>query len=335
MSQAAALKYAGGRRFYPYSQFLRERFGCRVYKLTVDAGLTCPNRDGSKGLGGCIYCENSSFSPAAGSRLSVREQVEKEKRLAESRYGAHKFIAYFQPFSNTYAPVEKLRALHAEALSVDGVVGLSIGTRPDCVPPPVLDYLEDLARRTHLWIEYGLQSSHDATLQLINRGHTFAEFQDAVRRTQGRGIFICVHLILGLPGEDRDMIRATAERVAALGVDGVKLHHLHVVRDTALARMHAQGEVRLLDLGEYVRLSADVLERLPPWTVLQRFVGDVQGDSLIAPKWNEGKLRVIEAIQEELQRRGTRQGCLYAGPARPPGWTDVSRKMPGKGPGRD
>jgi radical SAM protein (TIGR01212 family) len=326
MSQTAAAKYSGDRRFYPYSQFLRERFGCKVYKLTVDAGFTCPNRDGSKGLGGCSYCETSSFSPAAGSRLSVREQVEKEKRLAEGRYGASKFIAYFQPFSNTYAPVERLRALHDEALAVEGVVGLSLGTRPDCVPPEVLDYLEELARRTHLWIEYGLQSAHDRTLELINRGHTFAEFEDAVRRTQGRGIFICVHLILGLPGEDREMICATAERIAAHGVDGVKLHHLHVVRDTALAGQFAEGRVRLLELDEYVRLAADVLERLPPWTVLQRFVGDVQGDRLIAPKWNEGKLRVLEAIQEELRRRGTRQGSRYRGPAVPPGWADVRRK---------
>jgi uncharacterized protein len=326
MTQPAAIEYSGGRRFYPYSQFLRERFGCRVYKLTVDAGFTCPNRDGTRGHGGCIYCENSSFSPAAGSRLSVRDQVEKEIRLARERYGAHKFIAYFQPFSNTYAPVEKLRALHAEALSVDGVVGLSIGTRPDCVPPPVLDYLGELAGRTHLWVEYGLQTSHDVTLQLVNRGHSFAEFEDAVRRTQGRGIFICVHLILGLPGEDREMIRQTAERLARLGVDGVKLHHLHVVRNTVLAGMHAEGRVKLLELGEYVQLCADVLERLPPWTVLQRFVGDVQGDSLIAPKWNEGKLRVLEAIQEELSRRGTRQGAWFDGPDCPPGWTDAARK---------
>ncbi len=325
-SQVTSIKYAGGRRFYPYSQFLKERFGCKVYKLTVDAGFTCPNRDGTKGRGGCIYCENSSFSPAAGSRLSVREQVDKEKRLAEGRYGASRFIAYFQPFSNTYAPVGKLRELHDEALSVEGVVGLSLGTRPDCVPDDVLDYLEGLARRTHLWVEFGLQSSHDETLGLINRGHTFAEFEDAVRRTQGRGIFICVHLILGLPGESREMIRETAARIAGLGIDGVKLHHLHVVRDTVLAQMHAKGGVDLLGMEEYVLLCADVLERLPPWTVLQRFVGDVQGDSLIAPKWNEGKLRVLEAIQEELGRRGTQQGALYSGPASPPGWADASRK---------
>ncbi|HOX06957.1 MAG TPA: TIGR01212 family radical SAM protein [Planctomycetota bacterium] len=327
MGQSAELRYAGGRRFYPYSQFLKERFGCKVYKLTVDAGFTCPNRDGTKGAGGCIYCENSSFSPAAGSRLSVREQVEKEKRLAEARYGASRFIAYFQPFSNTYAPVGKLRALHDEALSVDGVVGLSLGTRPDCVPPEVLDYLQELAGRTHLWVEYGLQSSHDRTLEVINRGHTFAEFEDAVLRTRGRGIFICVHLILGLPGETREMIQATASRIAKLGIDGVKLHHLHVVRDTALAGMYDRGEIRLLELDEYVRLSADVLERLPPWTVLQRFVGDVQGDSLVAPKWNEGKLRVLEAIQEELERRGVRQGSRYVGPDVPPGWADASRKV--------
>lgn len=319
---------AGGRLFYPYGRFLRERFGCRVCKLTVDAGFTCPNRDGSRGTGGCIYCDNAAFSPAAGSRLPVREQLEKEKRLAAARYGATRFLAYFQPFSNTYGPVERLRALHDEALAVEGIVGLSLGTRPDCVPPEVLDYLESLARRTHLWVEYGLQSSHDAILALINRGHDYAEFADAVRRTQGRGIFICVHLILGLPGETPEMMRQTAERVAALSPDGVKLHHLHVVRDTPLEKMHAAGQVRLLDIDEYVSLCADMLERLPPWTVLQRFVGDVQGQRLVAPQWGAGKLRVLEMIQAELARRGTRQGSRYAGAPSPPGWRDAARTIP-------
>ena len=330
--RGAPTEYAHGRRFYPYSQFLRERFGCKVYKLTVDAGFTCPNRDGTRGTGGCIYCENRSFSPAAGSRLSVRQQLEQEKLLAVGRYGARKFLAYFQPFSNTYAPVERLRALHQEALAVEGVVGLSLGTRPDCVPPEVLDYLGELAGRTHLWIEYGLQSAHDATLRSVNRGHDFAEFRDAVRRTQGRGIFICVHLILGLPGETPAMMGQTAERVAELGVDGVKLHHLHVVKDTPLEAIYHQGKLKLLAMDEYVRLSADALERLPPWTVLQRFVGDVQGESLVAPRWREGKLRVLEAIQEELARRASRQGALYRGPALPPGWTDLARTVPAAAP---
>jgi len=319
------ITYRGARRFYPFSQFLRERFGCKVYKLTVNAGFTCPNRDGTKGRGGCIYCENRSFSPAAGSRLSVSRQLEKEKRLAAERYHANKFIAYFQPFTNTYGPIEKLRELYEEALSVEDVVGLSLGTRPDCTPDEVLDYLGELASRTHLWLEYGLQSAHDCTLDLINRGHTFEEFLDAAARARGRGILICVHLILGLPGEDAQMMCQTADRVAALGIDGVKLHHLHVVRDTTLEKMHRRQEIPMLTMEQYAALAADVLERMPPWTVLQRFVGDVQGDSLIAPKWREGKLRVLEAIQAELERRGTQQGSKYSGPPSPPGWTDHSR----------
>jgi hypothetical protein len=323
--QGSAPGYSGGRLFYPFSQFLRERFGCKVYKLTVDAGFTCPNRDGTRGRGGCIYCENRSFSPAAGSRLSVSQQVEKEKRLAAGRYGASKFIVYFQPFTNTYGPVATLRALYGEALSVPDVVGLSVGTRPDCTPPEVLDYLEELAGRTHLWLEFGLQSAHDRTLEAINRGHTFGEFQDAVRRAQGRGIFICVHLILGLPGETTEMMHQTAERVAELGIDGIKIHHLHVVRDTVLERAYRQGQVRLLSMPEYAGLAADVIERLPPWTVLQRFVGDVQGDTLVAPKWEEGKLRVLESIQAELRRRGSRQGSRYRGPPSPPGWNGLAR----------
>ncbi len=322
---APSISYTGGRRFYPFSQFLKERFGCKVYKLTVNAGFTCPNRDGSRGQGGCIYCENRSFSPAAGSLLSVGEQIEKEKRLAAQRYGASKFIAYFQPFTNTYGPIDRLRELYEEALGVPDVVGLSLGTRPDCTPPEVLDYLEELAGRTHLWVEYGLQSAQDETLERINRGHDFAEFADAVTRAQGRGIFICVHLILGLPGETPEMMRDTAERVASFGVDGIKLHHMHVVRNTQLEAMHRRGELKLLAMTEYAALAADVLERLPPWTVLQRFVGDVQGDALVAPRWREGKLRVLEAIQGELERRGTRQGAKYSGPPSPPGWTDAAR----------
>ncbi len=324
-SASAPIVYRGGRRFYPFSQFLKERFGCKVYKLTVDAGFTCPNRDGTKGRGGCIYCENRSFSPAAGSRLSVSRQLEKEKRLAVERYHANKFIAYFQPFTNTYGPIEKLRELYREALSVEDVVGLSLGTRPDCTPKEVLDYLEGLAAQTHLWLEYGLQSAHDMTLETINRGHTFEEFRDAVARAQNRGILICVHLILGLPGETPEMMRQTAHSIAALGVDGVKLHHMHVVRDTTLEKMYREQDIPILTMEAYAALAADVLERMPPWTVLQRFVGDVQGDTLIAPKWREGKLRVLEAIQGELERRGTQQGSKYSGPSSPPGWTDASR----------
>ncbi len=322
---AGEIEYTGDRRFYPFSQFLKERFGCKVYKLTVDAGFTCPNRDGTRGHGGCIYCENRSFSPAAGSRLSVSRQLHKEKRLAAKRYSACKFIAYFQPFTNTYGPLDKLRKLYEEALSVEDIVGLSLGTRPDCTPDEVLDYLEDLASRTHLWLEYGLQSAHDVTLEAINRGHTFAEFEDAVSRAQRRGILICVHLILGLPGETPEMIRATADRIAALGIDGVKLHHLHVVRNTGLEKKYRAGELQLLAMEQYAALAADALERMPPWTALQRFVGDVQGDTLIAPKWQAGKLRVLEAIQSELKHRGTHQGSKYAGPPSPPGWTDLSR----------
>jgi uncharacterized protein len=324
-SEHQTLEYAGGRRFFPFSQFLKQRFGCKVYKLTVDAGFSCPNRDGTKARGGCIYCENHSFSHATGSRLSVSSQLEREKALAIERYQANRFIAYFQPFTNTYAPIATLQKLYQEALAVKDVIGLSLGTRPDCTPDDVLDYLEKLANDTHLWVEYGLQSSFDSTLSLINRGHTYAEFQNTITRAQGRGIFLCVHLILGLPGEDREMIRETARRIASYGIDGIKLHHLHVVSDTKLAKLYQRGEVKMLSMLEYASLAADVLELLPPWTVLQRFVGDVQGEKLLAPIWKEGKLRVLEAIQDELKQRGTKQGSHYDGPTSPPGWSDPSR----------
>jgi len=318
-----------GERIHTFGRFLRQRFGFRVQKLVVDAGFTCPNRDGRLGRGGCTYCDNGAFSPATARRdRSVAEQVRSEASLARERYGAREFIAYFQAFTNTYAPVERLERLYREALSVEGVVGLSIGTRPDCVPDAVLDLLERLARETHVWVEYGLQSAHDETLRRVHRGHAVADFDDAVRRTQGRGLFVCAHLILGLPGETPAMMRATADHVAAFGIDGVKTHHLHVVRGTNLEQEWRSGKVETLSLEAYASLAADTLERLPPWCVLQRFCGDVQGEALLAPLWGVGKLRVLEAIEGELERRGARQGAHYVGPTSPPGWESAERRQP-------
>ncbi len=299
-------------RYYDLNAYLRAHFGCRVQKITVDAGLTCPNRDGTVATGGCIYCNSKGAGTGAHARgMSITEQILSGKAFVGRRYRANKFIAYFQSFSNTYASTETLTRLYDEALSVEGVVGLSIGTRPDCVSDPVLSLLESYARRCLVWVEYGLQSAHDDTLRRINRGHDCRCFEDAVARTKGRGIKICAHLILGLPGENREQMLQTARAVAAMGIDGVKLHLLYVVRGTPLERMYHQGGYTCLERDEYVSLVCDVIERLPPHVVIQRLTGDPHPEELVAPHWPLDKNRTLNLIREVLVRRDSRQGKKY------------------------
>lgn len=297
-------------RWYPFSRFLRERFGRPVYKIPLDAGFTCPNRDGRIGRGGCTFCYNPSFAPAAGSGLTIYEQIARGKAALRRRTPRAGFLAYFQSHTNTYAPTTALRALFDAALADPDVVGLAVATRPDCVPDPVLDLLEGYARERHVWLELGLQSIRDRTLQLINRGHSAADFIDAVRRTRGRNIFVSAHVILGLPGEDREDFLATARALTDLGLDGVKIHHLQVIRRTPLAAAYARGEVRVLTLAEYIPLVCDFLEHLDPRMTIHRLFGEVlYGDLLIAPHWEKDKAAVLAAINAELARRGTRQGA--------------------------
>jgi radical SAM protein (TIGR01212 family) len=296
-------------RYYTFSQFLRETFGCKVHKVSVNAGFGCPNRDGTIGAGGCAYCVNASFSPSAGqAQLSVHEQVARAVARVQRHDPGAKFLAYFQPFTNTYADTATLRARYDEAVSHPSVVGLAIGTRPDCVPDAVLDLVEGYARRMHVWLEYGLQSAHDHTLARMNRGHGWAAFADAVRRTKGRGIRVCAHVILGLPGENRGHMCETAEQVAQAGIDGVKLHHLAIVKGSALEAAYARGEVQTLQCEQYVALAADFLERTPERVVIQRLVGDTYGELLIAPRWPQAKQQVLAAVTAELRGRGSRQG---------------------------
>ncbi len=297
-------------RYVSYAAHLRQTFGCRVQKVSIDAGFTCPNRDGSVTTGGCIYCNNASFSPG-NRRLSVTEQLENGKRFLQRRYGAKKFIAYFQAYTNTYADVAALRRLYDEALACDDIVGLSIGTRPDCVSDAVLDLLADYASRTYLWLELGLESGHDQTLVRINRGHTVAAFDDAVSRARLRGLNLCTHLILGLPGETRDDVLATVRHIARLRLDAVKLHHLHIVRHTVLERMYRKGEVELLSLDAYAALVADSLELLPPDTIIMRLMGDAPRDMLVAPMWSQDKRAALSRIEQELERRDIQQGSVY------------------------
>ena len=301
------------KRYYPLNDFLRQKFGCKVYKISLDAGFTCPNRDGRITHGGCIYCDSrGSASPMIDAKLSVREQMEAGMAFGRRRYKAKKFIAYFQAFSNTYAVVEKLRSLYDEALAFEDAVGLAIGTRPDCVPDAVLHLIEGYTQNYHVWVEYGIQSVHLRTLKTINRGHGLAEFIDAVLRTKGRNINICAHVILGLPGESRDDMLETTKIMASLRLERIKIHSLYIARGTVLEQMHRRGEYKPLTFEEYVSIAADCLELLPSDMVIQRLTGDAPRDILVAPDWTLDKGRVLTEITTELKRRDSWQGKRMA-----------------------
>jgi len=296
------------RRYRDLNRHLRERFGCRVQRITLDAGLTCPNRDGTRGKGGCIYCNPRGSGTGLANTMSITQQLQWGKERLARRYKAKKFIAYFQSFSNTYAPVDKLEILYREALAVEDVVGLAIGTRPDCVPPKVLDLLEKLNQETYLWMEYGLQSIHDATLKRINRGHTVEEFRRAVEETRRRGIEVVVHVILGLPGEEKKEMLATAKALGEMDIQGVKLHLLYVIQGTPLARLYQQGEYRCLTREEYVDVVCEFLALLPPHVVIHRLTGDPHPHELLAPTWALEKQANLQAIHRTLEERDLWQG---------------------------
>ncbi len=300
------------KRYHPFSEELKKQFGCRVQRISIDAGFTCPNRDGTVGVGGCIFCsDRGSGSFGIAREMSIAAQLEHGKEVMTRKYKAQKFLAYFQPYSNTYAPPEQLKSSYDEALAVADVVGLIVGTRPDCLPPETLDLLAAYNRQTYFWLELGMQSPIDRTLKKIGRGHDNAAFMAAARAAKALGIRLCVHVILGLPGESRTEMLATAAILNDLGIDAVKIHLLHVSRETRLAGMYERGEIQLLEKSEYVGLVCDFLERLGPAVFIQRMTGD-GGKDLIAPLWSAAKFETLNAIDDELERRGTRQGSLLA-----------------------
>jgi radical SAM protein (TIGR01212 family) len=297
------------KRYNDLNTYLRSLYGCRVQKITVDAGLSCPNRDGTVATGGCIYCNaRGSGSGALARGLSVTEQLLQGKRALAGRYKAKKFLAYFQSFSNTYAALDRLQRLYDEALAVEDIIGLSIGTRPDCVTEAVLELLQDYAQKYLIWIEYGLQSASDATLALINRGHDVRCFKDAVRATANRGIKICVHVILGLPDETRQDMFRTARTIADLEIDGLKLHLLYVVKGTRLEALYRRGKYRCLEQQEYVDLVCDFLERIPSKMIIQRLTGDPHPQELTAPQWSLNKSQTLAQIRATLEFRDSWQG---------------------------
>ena len=292
-----------------FGQDLLRRYGQRVHKLAINAGFTCPNRDGSRGRGGCTFCNNVSFSPNARREPAVAEQLAAGRAVIARRTGARRFIAYFQAYTNTYADVGHLDALYRSALSEPDVLGLAVGTRPDCVPPAVLDLLAGYRDAGHeVWLELGLQSAFDDTLQRVNRGHDFAEYVAAVRAARARGLKVCTHLIVGLPGETPQHAQTTLARVLAEGVDGLKLHPLHVVKGTQLANQWRRGDYPPWSLDDYIATAADLVERTPPDVVFHRLTGTASPQVLLAPDWCRYKWRVIDGIAATLLRRGTRQG---------------------------
>lgn len=299
------------KRFRDFNLYLRSIYGCRVQKITVDANLTCPNRDGTKGIGGCIYCNKRGSGTGAGKDIGIYEQIIRSKVALKKRYNAKKFLVYFQSYSNTYAPLETLKKMYHEALSVEDVVGLCIGTRPDCVSDDVLDYLASLKEKYLIWMEYGLQSAHDSTLKLINRGHGVEEFVDCVERTRKRGLNICVHVIIGLPGEDKEKMLYTARFLSHLDIQGVKIHLLYIIKDTPLETMYNQGKYRPLTREEYSDITANFIAHLPPNVVIQRITGDPHREELVAPMWALEKQKNINAILDFMKRYDLYQGKFF------------------------
>ena len=296
------------KRYNQYSAYLKKKFGAKVYKITLDAGFSCPNRDGTISHGGCIFCdEGGSFSQAHSKLLSIEEQVETGIETLKNRFKAEKFMSYFQAYSNTYKPVNELEKIYNSALGHKDVVGLSIGTRPDCVDDEKLNLISTYKDNYYTWIEYGLQSIHDKTLQKINRGHNFDCFLKAYEKTKERGINVCAHVIFGL-WETHDEIMQTAQKLAELKVDGVKIHMLCALENTKLADMYKNGEIDFMSEDDYVQTVCDFLEYLPKETTIHRLAGNGLKKNLIAPRWLGAKLDCLNKIDRELVKRNSYQG---------------------------
>lgn len=314
-----------GKRFNSYNRTLRETFGARVHKIGLRLDFTCPNRDGRVAVGGCVYCNNASHTPQDyRPRTSITEQLAKGAEAIRKRHKAESFIAYFQSYTNTYDDTRRLEKLYREALDFPGVVGLAIATRPDCVPNDTLDLLAGLSKETYFWLELGLESMYDRTLAWVNRGHDLRAYIDAVERAQERNLRLCTHLILGFPGESREQMLATTGLFNKLAIDGVKLHNLHVIRNTPLEKLYSRGEVPMMSRADYVTLVVDFLERLNPDIVVHRLSGETYRAITVAPDWSVDKIGVHNAIFKELETRDTWQGRLFAGIAQ----SETARALP-------
>lgn len=290
-----------------FSDFLAEHFPGKMQKISVNAGFSCPNRDGTVGTGGCTYCNNRTFNPDYCSpRLSVSEQLEEGKRFFARKYPTMRYLAYFQAYTNTHGDIEHLRSLYEEALGVSGVEGIIIGTRPDCMPDALLDYLEELAKRTFVLVEYGAESSHDVTLQRINRCHTWTQTVDAVTRTASRGIHVGLHMILGLPGESVEMMLDSVDALSALPIATVKFHQLQLIRGTRLARDVESGlyDIPRMTVEEYIDLCARIVRRINPAIAIERFTSQSPEELLIYPKWGLKNYQFVNLLNARLKALG-------------------------------
>ena len=298
-------------RYLNYNTILKSEFSERVQKISVNAGFTCPNRDGSKGTGGCTYCNNQSFSPGYAKPIkSVTEQIEEGIAFFHHKYEAQKYLAYFQSYTNTYDKLENLTRIYEEALKNPKIAGIVVGTRPDCVSDELLDYFTELSKRYYVMIEYGIESTCDNTLQLINRGHDYANAEVAIRKTAGKGLRTAAHLILGLPGENREMILSHADNVSELPLTAIKLHQLQLVKGTVMARQYAENPemFNMMTAAEYIELVIDFLERLNPEIAVERFVSQSPEQLLLAPHWGLKNFEFVHKIEKRLEERDTWQG---------------------------
>ncbi|HDN98047.1 MAG TPA: TIGR01212 family radical SAM protein [bacterium] len=299
-------------RYYKFSKYLKEKFGGRVVKISVDGGFKCPNLDGTLSKEGCIYCNNYAFSPALRRKeKSLEEQIEEGINYGRKRFKANMFIVYFQPYTNTYGEVEFLKKRYDVIKNFPEVVGIAIGTRPDCIDEEKLKLIESYTENYEVWIEYGLQSIHDKTLKIINRNHKYSDFLKAVEMTKGRGIKICAHVIIGLPGETKNDMIETAKECGRLRIDGIKIHPLHVVKDTKLEKMYREGKYTPMDIGFYVDTVVEFLQYLSPDTVIQRITADCPPEYLVAPFWISLKERVIKMIEDRLEKDDIYQGKKF------------------------
>lgn len=301
-------------RYYKFSTYFKNKsITGRVQKITVDAGFSCPNRDGKISEDGCVYCNNEGFSPNARQNVkSVTDQIKQGISALERRYNASKFIVYFQAYTNTYAPVEKLKSVYDSVKEFKNVTGIAVGTRPDCINEEILELIDSYTKDYEVWIEYGLQSIHNKTLDKINRGHNYDDFLQAVALTRKKkSIKACAHVIIGLPCETDAMIIETAQAMGAIKLDGIKIHPMHVIRNTGLEVMYSKGEYKPLEMNEYIDLLIKFLEYLWPKTVIQRLTADCPKDLLVAPLWLSDKSMLLKSIDEALEQKGTFQGKLF------------------------
>ncbi len=299
------------KRYNTLNIFLRNKFGEKVFKISLDAGFTCPNRDGKISAGGCIFCSSRGSGDFAGTAHDLVEQFYEVKSMMNRKWKAGKYIAYFQAYTNTYADVETLRERYYSILDLEDVVGIAVATRPDCLPEDVLDLLEEINSKTYLWVELGLQTMHERTARLINRGYSLDTYIASVKELKRRNIEVVTHGILGLPGENRQEMLQTVDFIANTGTQGIKLHLLHLLKDTKLVEMHQRGEFQMMSMEDYVETVVDCIERIPESMVIHRITGDGPRDTLMGPLWSLKKFEVINAIEHLMMDRDTWQGKKY------------------------